>query len=168
MLKLVKTTLAFVFIASASSAFAAETVTMNMTAAEGVGKAVGTIEISENKYGLLFTPDLHDLKPGVHGFHLHLNPNCGSDGAAAGGHFDPKNTSAHLGPYNKKGHLGDLPALYVDADGTAKTPVLAPRFKKISQLKNHALVIHAGGDNYSDKPDALGGGHGRMVCGIVK
>lgn len=29
-------------------------------------------------------------------------------------------------------------------------------------------MIHAGGDNHSDHPLPLGGGGGRIVCGIVK
>jgi Cu-Zn family superoxide dismutase len=28
-------------------------------------------------------------------------------------------------------------------------------------------MLHAGGDNYADQPAALGGGGGRMACGIV-
>ena len=38
-----------------------------------------------------------------------------------------------MGPY-ASGHLGDLPAIYVAADGTATTPVLAPRLKTIDQV----------------------------------
>jgi Cu-Zn family superoxide dismutase len=29
------------------------------------------------------------------------------------------------------------------------------------------MMIHAGGDNYSDKPKALGGGGKRVACGII-
>ncbi len=29
------------------------------------------------------------------------------------------------------------------------------------------LVIHEGGDNYSDTPKPLGGGGGRIACGVV-
>jgi Cu-Zn family superoxide dismutase len=149
-------------------AYATLTVPMNFTAEHGQGKAVGSITISENKYGLLFTPNLHGLTPGLHGFHLHQNASCADNGMAAGGHFDPAKTNKHLGPYNDHGHLGDLPALFVTKDGTATLPVLAPRIKKISELKDHALMIHEGGDNYSDTPAKLGGGGGRMVCGIIK
>ena len=87
---------------------------------------------------------------------------------AAGGHLDSNKTDKHLGPYDDKGHFGDLPILYVNADGTATTPVLAPRLHKISQISQHALMVHSGGDNYSDTPEKLGGGGARMVCGIIK
>jgi Cu-Zn family superoxide dismutase len=29
-------------------------------------------------------------------------------------------------------------------------------------------MIHAGADNYSDKPEALGGGGDRIACGVTK
>jgi superoxide dismutase, Cu-Zn family len=144
------------------------TVPMSMTAAQGEGKSVGSITLSETKYGILFTPHLHGLTPGIHGFHVHQNPSCADNGMAAGGHFDPKNTGKHLGPYNDNGHLGDLPAMYVNADGTVTLPVLAPRIKHIKDLKKHSLMLHEGGDNYSDEPSKLGGGGMRMVCGVIK
>jgi Cu-Zn family superoxide dismutase len=86
--------------------------------------------------------------------------------SAAGGHFDPLMTGKHEGPYGN-GHSGDLPFLYVDKDGKALLPVLAPRLK-VSDLKGRSLMIHAGGDNYSDVPEKLGGGGSRLACGAVK
>jgi len=140
----------------------------------GVGKEIGTVTASAHPSGVLLTPDLSGLTPGPHGFHIHENPSCEAaekDGAkvaalAAGGHYDPEKAGAHHGPYHK-GHLGDLPALMVDADGRATIPVLAPRLK-LAQLRNRALMIHAGSDNYSDTPAALGGGGARVACGLIK
>ena len=61
--------------------------------------------------------------------------------------------------------MGDLPALFVNADGKATQPVLAPRLK-LSDLTGRSLMIHAGGDNHSDQPVAQGGGGVRIVCGV--
>ena len=74
-------------------------------------KYLGTIVAKNTPDGLLLTPHLTGLPPGRHGFHLHINPNCGNHGLDAGGHFDPVNTDKHKGPYASGGHLGDLPAL---------------------------------------------------------
>lgn len=131
------------------------------------GKSIGFIKAEDSPCGVLLTPNLHDLPPGLHGFHVHVNPSCADKGMSAGGHFDPKNTNQHDGPYNAKGHLGDLPVLIVNSDGTALLPTLAPRFN-VSQLKGHAFMIHAGGDNYSDQPEKLGGGGARIACGVIK
>ncbi len=149
-------------------------VQMNLTDSMGVGKTIGTIRVSSSPYGTLLTPDLSGLTPGLHGFHVHENPDCGPGeregkkvpGLAAGGHYDPTGTGKHEGPYGR-GHLGDLPALYVDVEGRATHPVLAPRLK-VSDLKGRSLMIHAGGDNYSDHPESLGGGGPRVACGVVK
>lgn len=146
----------------------ADTVSMNYTAEKGTGESAGTVVISETAYGLLFTPHLYGLTPGAHGLHIHQNPSCDTNGMSAGGHFDPKNTGKHLGPYNDEGHYGDLPILFVNADGTATTPVLAPRIHHLDDIRQHALMIHSGGDNYSDNPEKLGGGGSRMVCGVIK
>lgn len=146
---------------------------MNLIDSSGIGKAIGSITASSGPYGTILTPDLVDLSPGLHGFHVHQNPNCGPaekegnmvPGLAAGGHYDPAGTNTHLGPY-ENGHLGDLPALYIDADGKATHPELAPRIS-ISDLRGLSLMIHAGGDNYSDHPKSLGGGGARVACGVV-
>ena len=149
-------------------------VPMNLVDEKGVGASVGEVTISESKYGLVFTPSLHGLAPGIHGFHLHQNPSCEpkeKDGKmvaalAAGGHYDPAATNKHGTPWGE-GHLGDLPPLYVDTNGSATQPVLAPRLK-LSDLNGRALMVHAGGDNHSDHPAALGGGGARVSCGVIK
>lgn len=149
-------------------------VKMQRVDAKGAGDDVGTVTISESQYGLVFTPELSKLPSGVHGFHVHEKADCGpkeTDGkmvpaGAAGGHLDPGKAGRHGAPWGD-GHLGDLPALYVDADGNARTPVLAPRMKSLKDVSGRALMIHAGGDNYSDHPEKLGGGGGRVACGTV-
>ncbi|MFI5296358.1 MAG: superoxide dismutase [Cu-Zn] SodC [Thermodesulfovibrionales bacterium] len=150
------------------------TVKVSLVNEQGVGKEIGTITASDSKYGLILTPQLTDLAPGLHGFHVHDKPDCSHamkegkavPALAAGGHYDPANTGKHEGPYGS-GHLGDLPALYVSAEGKATLPVLAPRLK-VADIKGRSLMIHAGGDNYSDTPAPLGGGGARAACGVVK
>ncbi|MCT8468763.1 superoxide dismutase family protein [Chromohalobacter canadensis] len=155
------------------SAQAAEhDIEMHQVDAQGTSDSVGSVTLQDTDHGLLLTPDLSDLDPGMHGFHVHMNPSCQPSeqdgetvpGGAAGGHYDPEDTGTHQGPY-AEGHLGDLPVLMVDEDGNATTPVLAPRLEA-SDLEGRALMIHAGGDNYSDEPK-LGGGGKRVACGTL-
>jgi superoxide dismutase, Cu-Zn family len=137
-------------------------------------ESIGTVKAMETPYGLLLTPDLKGLPPGVLGFHVHQNPNCSAAekdgktvaGLAAGSHYDPTQTGVHLGPYSADGHLGDLPPLYVGTDGTATVPVLAPRLK-VTDLAKRSLMIHEGGDNFADTPNPLGGGGARLACGMI-
>ncbi|TYO98882.1 Cu-Zn family superoxide dismutase [Geothermobacter ehrlichii] len=166
--------LAGAFLAVAGSAFAGVIISMNLVDAGGIGQAVGTVTAEQTAYGVVFTPRLHGLEPGKHGLHVHRNPSCEpkeKDGRmvpalAAGGHYDPAGTGHHGPPWGD-GHLGDLPVLTVDSNGRAGTPVLAPRLR-LEDLQGRSLMIHAGGDNYSDQPEKLGGGGARMACGVVK
>lgn len=142
-------------------------VAMFKVAEKGIGVKVGTMTLKDTSYGLLLMPHLYDLTPGLHGFHMHTHPDCSNNGRAAGGHFDPTGKAEHLGPYHPQSHLGDLPVLYVDAAGQAKVPLLAPRLT-LADVQGHALMIHAGGDNYAQKPQPLGGGGVRKACGVVQ
>jgi Cu-Zn family superoxide dismutase len=153
----------------------AQEITVRMTAvdASGSGAAIGTVRIFETRYGVVFEPALSGLAPGLHGFHVHERPDCGAAqqdgkavaGLAAGGHYDPQGTKKHGTPWGD-GHLGDLPALYVAPDGSARQPVLAPRLK-LADVRDRSLMIHAGGDNHADHPAPLGGGGARVACGVI-
>ncbi len=161
-------------VASTLSLAAEVSVTLTQVSSSGSGAAVGSVRIVETAYGLVFYPQLKGLVAGLHGFHLHENPTCGpadKDGkteaaGAAGGHLDPAGSKKHGEPWGD-GHLGDLPALYVAADGSASNPVLAPRLKTLADVRNRALMVHAGGDNHADHPAPLGGGGTRVVCGVI-
>jgi superoxide dismutase, Cu-Zn family len=154
---------------------ATETVTVNAINDSGIGAKIGTVRLSDTKDGLMLKPNLKGLPPGSHGFHIHVNPSCApangpngqpAAGFAAGGHFDPANTGKHLGPLGE-GHKGDLPVLVVDDNGMAKKPVIAPHLK-LADVHGRSIMIHAGGDNYSDQPAPLGGGGARIACGVIK
>jgi superoxide dismutase, Cu-Zn family len=154
---------------------ATTTVTVNKIDESGVGAAIGTLKLEDTNVGLRITPDLSGLPPGDHGFHIHANADCGPGeqsgtkvaGLAAGGHFDPMKTGKHLGPESTEGHKGDLPVLAVDANGRATQAVTAPHLT-VAEVQGHAIMVHAGGDNYSDTPAPLGGGGARIACAVVK
>ncbi len=149
------------------------TVTMYEVDERGTGNIVGLIVFRDSDNGLRVDPNLRGLPEGQHGTHVHQNPNCGPaekdgkmvPGLGAGGHYDPRQTGKHEGPMGN-GHLGDLPVLYVDGNGNATRTMRAPRLT-VSDIAGRAIIIHAGGDNYSDVPKPLGGGGSRIACGIV-
>lgn len=149
-------------------------VPMALATLQGPGPSVGQVTLSDSPAGVTLELDLHGLPPGQHGFHLHANPSCapaaGADGkmapaGGAGAHLDPQHISMHMGPEGA-GHLGDLPRIDVAADGSAHATLTAPRIKSVAEFNGHALMIHAGGDTYSDTP-TLGGGGARLACGVV-
>lgn len=148
-------------------------VTMNQVTPEGVGEAVGTVTVRQTKTGIELAVDLAKLSPGEHGFHLHEHGSCGpadkegkkTAAQSAGGHWDPDATKAHKGP-GGGGHKGDLPKLVVAANGKVKAKLPVPGLTVVD-VAGKSLMIHAGGDNYSDAPKPLGGGGDRIVCGVV-
>ncbi|HEY7773962.1 MAG TPA: superoxide dismutase [Cu-Zn] SodC [Marinagarivorans sp.] len=150
------------------------TVTMHLVSEKGVGEAIGTVQISEAKKGIVLTPMLSGLSAGLHGFHVHENGSCEpstkggkvTPAGAAGSHLNLNDAKHHGAPWGK-GHTGDLPALFVNDDGVAQHPVFAPNLK-MKPIDGKALIIHEGGDNYSDTPQPLGGGGARVACGIIK
>lgn len=169
-----KVAVGVVFMGLSALAQADKVVPMYWVDEKGAQKPIGEVTISQSKYGAVFVPALKGLPPGVHGFHVHENPSCAPKekegkavaALAAGGHYDPKKTKRHDTPWGA-GHLGDLPALYVDRDGTARQPVLAPRLA-LADVGGRSLMIHAGGDNHADHPAPLGGGGARIACGVIK
>jgi Cu-Zn family superoxide dismutase len=159
--------------ADAAAPSATRAVPMTLVDTRAIGAPIGEVALTETRYGVVLTPNLTGLPPGLHGFHVHENPSCApaeKDGAmvaaqAAGAHYDPQHSGKHGPPWGD-GHLGDLPALYVGPDGKATNPVLAPRLK-LAELSGRSLMVHAGGDNHSDHPAPLGGGGGRIACGVI-
>jgi Cu-Zn family superoxide dismutase len=149
------------------------TVTMYKIDANGIGPEIGTLMFAQTRKGLRIEAALGGLPPGDHGFHIHEKPDCGPGekdgkkqaGLAAGNHLDPAATGKHMGP-DGAGHRGDLPVLKVDQNGNATEVMFVLRLG-LDDIRGRALMIHEGGDNYSDQPKPLGGGGARIACGTV-
>lgn len=151
------------------------TVTMHAVSKEGIGDSIGRIVITEFPDGLEFRPALTGLQQGLHGFHVHENPDCGpgrsqeSGGMvpakAAGSHWDPQKTEVHNAPW-EEGHFGDLPALYFDEKQVAEHPVFKIKMR-LQDLRGRALILHHGADNYKDEPAPSGGGGSAAACGLI-
>lgn len=161
-------------LALTTSVFAATVVQINAIDEKGTGKQLGTVTVDDSPGGVVLNVQLAGLAPGEHGFHVHENGDCSAKerdgkmtaGLAAGGHYDPAKSGKHEGPKGS-GHQGDLPALTADKGGNVKAKVVAPRLK-VADLKGRSLMVHEGGDNYSDQPKPLGGGGNRVACGAIK
>ena len=146
------------------------TVDINRISDSGVGEKLGSILVTEQN-GVTFKVTVSGLPKGQRGFHIHEKGDCGpamkdgkmTAGEAAGPHFDPDGKKSHKGPKGM-GHKGDLPVLQGSDKGILQT-VTAPRLK-LADIKGRSIVIHEGGDNYTDNPEN-GGGKGRVACGVI-
>ncbi|BBI70033.2 hypothetical protein HAALTHF_00770n [Vreelandella aquamarina] len=82
-------------------------VEIHKVSADGVEESIGTVAVEHTEHGVLLTPSLTGLEPGVYGFHVHQNASCepaendsGEMTAAlsAGGHYDQKRRAPTKAP----------------------------------------------------------------------
>jgi superoxide dismutase, Cu-Zn family len=135
------------------------------------GKTLGEATLRESPAGVLVKLDLQGVPPGPHAFHIHAVGKCEPpDFMTAGGHFNPSTAKHGLmamgGP-----HAGDMPNLFVPADGKLSVEVLdanvtlAAGAKSLFDADGAALMLHATADDYTSDP--AGNAGGRIACGVV-
>lgn len=135
------------------------------------GKTLGEATLRESAAGVLIKLDLQGVAPGTHAFHVHAVGKCDPpDFMTAGGHFNPTTMKHGLmaagGP-----HAGDMPNVYVPADGKLSVEVLdanitlSPGPKSLFDTDGSALMLHAAADDYTSDP--AGNAGGRLACGVV-
>lgn len=151
------------------------------------GAVLGTIEFRQARGHLIVDGRLAGLTAGFHGFHVHAvgicNPTA-TDPAGnvvpfvtAGPHFNPAGgTHGH--------HAGDLPLLYVAANGTTTTVTAADQLSSAAlfDADGSAVIVHALPDNYANIParysaagvpgpdaatNGTGDSGGRVACGVI-
>ena len=60
----------------AGAAQGAQDIELHQVSADGIGDSIGKVSVEDTDHGLLLTPDLSGLQPGLHGFHVHENASC--------------------------------------------------------------------------------------------
>jgi len=136
----------------------------NKTIGEATFEQVGTDRVR----AIVFA---QNLKPGQqHGFHIHEGSECGPDGMAAKGHFNPGG-KPHGDPSSAERHAGDLPALQAGKtkQGRGKLDVTVSGISLRpgpTSIIGRTLVIHADPDDYRTQPTGNAGA--RLACGVIK
>jgi Cu-Zn family superoxide dismutase len=160
------------------------------------GTRIGTVAFSDRAAGGTEVAVRLRRALGVeafHGFHIHANDvatngdGCIADPAqpsntwfvSADGHWkhDPAEIHGH--------HAGDLPSVFVNADGTATMVFIVDKLTA-TEVVGRAVILHAGADNfanvpvgpnadqYTPGPDALaktqatGNAGDRFACGLIE
>ena len=111
--------------------------------------------------------DLTGVPPGVHGFHIHEFGDCGDNGNAAGGHFNPL-SAPHAGPDSASHHAGDFGNVTADASGRVNARFTTRSLKVTAGTTSavgHAVILHANPDDLATQPTGNAGG--RISCGVV-
>lgn len=130
--------------------------------------AKGTVKLTQMPDGAVEVEvKLTGVPAGVHGFHIHEKGDCGDNGNAAGGHFNPAAT-AHGAPDVQPHHAGDWGNVTANDAGQVNT-----RFTTRSvtveaggnSAMGHAIILHANPDDLTTQPTGNAGG--RIACGVV-
>ncbi|MBU1377687.1 MAG: superoxide dismutase family protein [Alphaproteobacteria bacterium] len=133
------------------------------------GQAIGKVTLVEAPKGVLLKVEVKGLAPGWHGLHFHEKADCSkADFTSAGAHTSHGGDRVHglLNP--KANETGDLPNIYVAADGTGSTEVFSS-LVTLGELKDadgSAVLIHAGADDHQSQP--IGGAGARVACAEVR
>ena len=108
----------------------------------------GTILFKQEKGYARVTGEVTGLKPGKHGFHIHMFGDLrAADGASAGGHYNPHG-KPHGKPTSNERHEGDLGNIDAGANGVAKVDMKAMGLE-LGHVVGRGLVVHADPDDFS-------------------
>ena len=131
--------------------------------------AQGTVRFVQLADGAVeVTVNLTGVPPGVHGFHVHEKGDCGDNGNAAGGHFNPTAT-AHGAPGAGTHHAGDFGNVTAGPNGVVKTTFTTRSVTVEAGPRSavgHAVILHANPDDLQTQPTGNAGG--RIACGVVQ
>lgn len=129
----------------------------------------GTLRLRDSAAGLRIQGEVRGLQPNAeHGFHIHEKGDCGNNGNASGGHFNP--AGGMHGKFGGAGtHAGELPSLVADAAGVARFSVDVHTISLTDGAANNvvgrALVVHRDPDDFSTQP--AGNSGPRIACAVI-
>ena len=141
---------------------------------DATGASIGAATLVDAPHGVLLRLTVKGLAPGWHGLHFHEKGLCTApDFKSAGGHVHGAAGAVHGLLNSGATETGDLPNLYVAADGAGA----AEFYSALVSLKGaegrpalldtdgSALVIHANPDDHVSQP--IGGAGPRAACGVI-
>jgi Cu-Zn family superoxide dismutase len=111
------------------------------------GTELGTVTLRQEGGSVRVAIRGHGMPPGFHGLHVHAVGKCEGPGFTSSG--------GHLGEGAHPEHTGDLPVLYVKANGEARAVNYTDRFSvaQLADADGSALIVHALPDNYANIPE---------------
>ncbi len=158
---------------STSSAPGAERLTTQLKSADGSPVANATIEFANGYATVTVEAGPNQvLSPGFHGLQIHAVGKCEANSAApnggSSGDFDSAGSVYQAADHTGYPASGDLTALQVRSDGSAKLVTTSNSFTS-ADLRNSsgtALIIHQTADNLGTTAPTGDSGK-RLACGVI-
>jgi Cu-Zn family superoxide dismutase len=167
MKKLTLLTLILILAAACASMMGGPSATATLAPTSG-STAAGTVKLRQLGDGAVeVRVNLTGVPEGVHGFHIHEKGDCGDNGNAAGGHYNPAGTP-HAAPTVDPHHAGDFGNVTADPQGNV-TARFTTRSVTVAEgpmtAIGHAIILHANPDDLTSQPSGNAGA--RIACGVV-
>jgi Cu-Zn family superoxide dismutase len=148
---------------------AGATANLMPTGAISPNPTMGKVTFTPLEHGVRVAGEVRGFAPGTeHGFHIHEKGDCGDNGNASGGHFNP--TGGMHGKFAAPGsHAGELPSLVADASGVARFSVDVQAISladgAVNNVVGRALVVHRDRDDFTTQP--AGNSGPRIACALI-
>jgi superoxide dismutase, Cu-Zn family len=145
------------------------TATLAPTGAVSPNPVEGVVRFTALGHGARVAGEVRGLAPGTeHGFHIHEKGDCGDNGNASGGHFNPEG-----GVHGRAGfpgtHAGELPSLVADSSGVARFDIevhsISVRTGAADDVVGRAVVVHRDRDDFTTQP--AGNSGPRIACAVI-
>tara|TARA_R110000782_G_scaffold203598_1_gene292145 strand:- start:11958 stop:12500 length:543 start_codon:yes stop_codon:yes gene_type:complete len=170
--------LAIVGLAGTTAAIAQTTAALSVKSdiVQAGGSKIGAVTLTNGPAGVLLRLTASGLTPGWHAMHFHATGDCSDQGfQKSGAHINHEGHKMPHGLLNAEGpDSGELPNIYVPADGTANAEAFsglvsldaASARPNLLDADGSALVIHAGPDDHVTQP--IGGAGARVACAVIR
>ena len=164
-----KTLIALAIVSLSACASSKAPMAMAMLHPSGSQTARGSVHFQDaGDQGVEVKVDLVGVPAGVHGFHVHEGSECGANGTAAGGHFNPGGMP-HGAPDAVSHHAGDFGNVTADDKGeihtTFYTHSVSVKEGQTNYVVGRAVILHAKADDLTSQPSGNAGD--RIACGIA-
>jgi len=172
---ILRATMALLALGIATGTAGAEPVSRSSNLMGSDGAVIGKITVTDAPHGVLLRISAEGLKPGWHGLHFHEKADCqGPSFKSAGAHVHSTTPVTHGLLNTQANDDGDLPNLYVAADGTVMVELYstlvslqgAGNRPALLDADGSAVVIHANPDDYMSQP--IGGAGDRVACAPIQ
>ena len=129
----------------------------------------GSATLTDTAGGLQVAMQVSGVLRGKHGLHIHQYGECGDQGSAAGGHFNPDKVPHGFLPSDglTKAHPGDMGNIEVGPDGSGSLTVVLPGVALSGSqysVGGRAIVLHEKTDDFGQPTGNAGG---RIGCGPI-